>query len=33
MPVLQIKNLKYYYFSDRVIFEDLNLSFERGKCM
>lgn len=31
MPVLQTKDLKYYYFSDHVIFEDLNLSFERGK--
>lgn len=31
MPVLQTKDLKYYYFSDYVIFEDLNLSFERGK--
>lgn len=31
MPVLQTKDLKYYYFSDRVIFEGLNLCFERGK--
>lgn len=31
MPVLQTKDLKYYYFSDHVIFEDLNLFFERGK--
>lgn len=31
MSVLQTKDLKYYYFSDRIIFENLNLSFERGK--
>ena len=31
MPVLQTKDLKYYYFSDRMIFENLDLSFERGK--
>lgn len=31
MPVLQTKDLKYYYFSDRIIFENLNVSFERGK--
>lgn len=31
MPVLQTKDLKYYYFSDHIIFENLNLSFERGK--
>ena len=31
MPVLQTKDLKYYYFSDRIIFENLNLVFERGK--
>ena len=31
MPVLQTKDLKYYYFSDRIIFENLDLAFERGK--
>ena len=31
MPVLQTKDLKYYYFSDHIIFENLDLSFERGK--
>lgn len=31
MPVLQTKELKYYYYSDHIIFEDLDLSFERGK--
>lgn len=31
MTVLQTKDLKYYYFSDRMIFENLDLSFERGK--
>lgn len=31
MPVLQTKDLKYYYFSDHIIFDNLNLSFERGK--
>lgn len=31
MPVLQAKDLKYYYFSDHIIFENLDLSFERGK--
>lgn len=31
MSVLQTKDLKYYYFSDCIIFENLNLSFERGK--
>ena len=31
MPVLQTKGLKYYYFSDRIIFENLDLAFERGK--
>lgn len=31
MPVLQTKDLKYYYFSDHIIFENLDLAFERGK--
>ena len=31
MPVLQTNDLKYYYYSDHIIFEDLDLSFERGK--
>ena len=31
MTVLQTKDLKYYYFFDHIIFENLNLSFERGK--
>ena len=31
MPVLAAKDLTYYYFSDRNIFEDLDLEFERGK--
>lgn len=31
MPVLATKDLTYYYFSDRNIFENLNLKFERGK--
>lgn len=31
MPVLQTKDLKYYYFSDHLIFENLDLAFERGK--
>lgn len=31
MPVLATKDLTYYYFSDRNIFEGLDLEFERGK--
>ena len=31
MPVLATKDLTYYYFSDRNIFEGLDLKFERGK--
>ncbi len=31
MPVLTTKDLTYYYFSDRNIFEGLDLEFERGK--
>ena len=31
MPVLQTKDLKYYYFSDHIIFENLDLAFERCK--
>ena len=31
MPVLATKGLTYYYFSDRNIFEGLDLEFERGK--
>lgn len=31
MAVLATKNLTYYYFSDRMIFENLNMEFERGK--
>lgn len=31
MAVLETKILTYYYFSDRMIFENLNLEFERGK--
>lgn len=31
MPVLATKDLTYYYFSDRNIFEGLDLEFKRGK--
>ena len=31
MPVLATKDLTYYYFSDRNIFEGLDLEFERGQ--
>ena len=31
MPILATKDLTYYYFSDRNIFEGLDLEFERGK--
>ena len=31
MPVLATKDLTYYYFPDRNIFEGLDLEFERGK--
>lgn len=31
MAVLKTENLTYYYFSDRNIFENLNLEFECGK--
>ena len=31
MSVLSTKDLSYYYFSDYMIFENLNLEFERGK--
>ena len=31
MSVLSTKDLSYYYFSDRMIFENLNMEFERGK--
>ena len=31
MAVLSAKELKYYYFEDQVIFDHLNLEFERGK--
>ena len=31
MSVLSTRDLSYYYFSDRMIFENLNMDFERGK--
>ena len=31
MSVLSTQDLSYYYFSDRMIFENLNMEFERGK--
>ena len=31
MSVLTTKNLKYYYFEDQLIFDDLDLEFEQGK--
>ena len=31
MSVLSTRNLSYYYFSDRMIFENLNMDFEQGK--
>ena len=31
MSVLSTQDLRYYYFSDRMIFENLNMEFERGK--
>ena len=31
MSVLSTQDLCYYYFSDRMIFENLNMEFERGK--
>ena len=31
MAVLEAKDLTYYYFSDRKVFEHLDLEFERGK--
>ena len=30
MSVLSTQDLSYYYFSDRMIFENLNMEFERG---
>lgn len=31
MSVLSTRDLSYYYFSDRMIFENLNMDFEQGK--
>lgn len=31
MSVLSTRDLRYYYFSDRMIFENLNMDFEQGK--
>lgn len=31
MSVLSTRDLSYYYFSDRMIFEHLNMDFEQGK--
>jgi len=31
MAVLAAKDLTYYYFGDRMLFENLNMEFERGK--
>ena len=31
MSVLSTRELSYYYISDRMIFENLNMDFEQGK--